>query len=68
MLFLVVQLVYGRALGLLPAMVCCIQHGLLTLMDVFCREAITKKIGKELVLPLDGPCPRVELSHTYLMA
>ena len=67
-LFPAVQLVYGRALRLLPATVCCIQHGLQTLTEAFCREATAKKTGKELVLPRDGPCLRVELPYTYLMA
>jgi len=49
-------------------MVCCIQHGLWTLIEEFCREATTKKEGNELILPHDVPCPRVELPYTYLMA
>jgi len=63
-----VQLVYGRALGLLPAVVCSIQHGLQMLVKVFRKEGTTKKGKRELVLPHDGPSPRVELPCTYLMA
>jgi len=37
-------------------------------MEAFCKEATAKKVGKELVLPRDGPYPRVELPYTYLMA
>jgi len=49
-------------------MVYCIQHELQMLAEAFCKEATTKKAGKELILPRNGPCPRVELSYTYLMA
>lgn len=38
------------------------------LVDAFCREITSKKAGREIVVPLDGPCPRIELSYTYLMA
>jgi len=65
-LFFAVQLVYGRPFGLLPAMVCCIQNGLRTLTETFCRLT-TMKRGKGQVFPLDGPYPRVELLYTYLM-
>ena len=61
MLFLVVQLVYGRALGLLPTMVRSVQYGLRTLVDTSCREGISRKAGKEIVVPRDGPCSRIEL-------
>ena len=34
----------------------------------FLQGRTTKKVGKELIFPRDGPCPRVELPYTYLMA
>ena len=62
-----VHLVYGRSLGLLPTMVFCIQRGLHVLTEAFCRPPTTKR-GKGIVLPRDGPNPRVEMLYTYLMA
>jgi len=62
-----VRLVHGRSLGLLPAMVCCIQRGLRALTEAFCRPPTTKR-GKGTVLPRDGPNPRIGLPYTYLMA
>ena len=66
-LFPAVRLVHGRSLGLLPAMVCCIQRGLRALMEAFCRPPTTKR-GKGTILPCDGPNPRMGLPYTYLMA
>ena len=54
--------------SLLPAIVCCIQHRLKMLKEAFCSKTTIKKAGKELILPRNGPCPRVELPYTYLMA
>ena len=62
-----VCLVCGRSLGLLPAMVCCIQRGLRVLTEAFCRPPMTKR-GKGIILPRDGPDPRINLPYTYLMA
>ena len=61
-----VRLVHGRSLGLLPAMVCCIQRGLRALTEAFCRPPTTKR-GKGTILPRDGPNPRIGLPYTYLM-
>ena len=61
-IFLAIQVVHGRALGLLPAMICSIQHGLRTLTETFCKGTPTKKAGKEHISPHDGPSLRVELS------
>jgi len=66
-LFPVIQLAHGKHLGLLPVMVYCIQRGLRALTEAFCRSSATKR-GKGQVLPRDGPCPRVEMPYTYLMA
>ena len=66
-LLLVVRLVHGHSLGLLPAMVCCIQRGLHVLTEAFCRPLTTKR-KKGTILPPDGPNPRIRLSYTYLMA
>ena len=38
-----VRLVHGRSLGLLPAMVCCIQRGLRALTEAFCRPPMMKR-------------------------
>ena len=62
-----VRLVYGRSLGLLPAMVCCIQRGIRALTEAFCRPPTTKR-GKGAASPRDGPNPKVGLSYTNLMA
>ena len=66
-LLLVVRLAHDRSLGLLPAMVCCIQRGLRALTEVFCRSPTTKR-GKETILPRDGLNPRIGLPYNYLMA
>ena len=62
-----VHLVHSRSLGLLLAMVCCIQRGLRALTEAFCRPPTTKQ-GKGTVLPRDRPNPRIDLPYTYLMA
>jgi len=62
-----VRLVHGHRLGLLPAMVCCIQRGLRALTEGFCRPSASRR-GKGAILPCDGPNPRVGLPYTYLMA
>ena len=62
-----VRLVHGRSLGLLPAMVCCIQRGLRALTEAFCRPPTIKR-GKGTILPRDRPNPRIGLPYTYLMA
>jgi len=70
-LFPAVQLVFNKPLGLLPAMVCSINHGLRTLTAAFCKKGTAKprtEGGAELQMPRDGPLPRVELPYTYLMA
>ena len=66
-LLLAIRLVHGRSLGLLPAMVCCIQRGFHALTEAFCRPP-TMKSGKGTILPRDGPNPRIGLPYTYLMA
>ena len=53
--------------GLLAAIVCDIQRGLQALTEAFCRLPATKW-GKGQVLSRDGPCHRVEMPYTYLMA
>ena len=62
-----IRLVHSRSLGLLLAMVCCIQQGLRILTVAICRPPVTKR-GKETVLPRDGSNPRVGMPYTYLMA
>jgi len=62
-----VRLVHGHPLGLLPAMVCCIQRGLRALTEAFCRPPATKR-GKGATSPCDGPNSRIGLPYTYLMA
>jgi len=62
-----VRLVHGHRLGLLPAMVCCIQRGLRALTEAFCRPPATRR-GKGAILPCDGPNPRIGLPYTYWMA
>jgi len=61
-----IHLVHGCSLGLLPAMVCCIQRGLRALTEGFCRPPMTKR-GKGTILPRNGPNPRIGLPYTYLM-
>jgi len=61
-----VRVVHGRSLGLLSAIVCCIQRGLRALTEAFCRPPTTKR-GKGTILPRDGPNPRIGLPYTYLM-
>jgi len=51
-----VRLVHGRSLGLLPAMVCCIQRGLHALTEAFCRPPTTKR-GKALSCPETDQTP-----------
>lgn len=53
-LYPAVQLVYGHSLGLLPAMVCCVQHSLRQLVDTFLNEPNSN--------------PQIDLPYTYLMA
>ena len=62
-----VHLIHCPFLGLLSAIVCCIQRDLRALMKAFCRPA-TKKRGKGTVLPRDGPNLRIGLPYAYLMA
>ena len=62
-----VQLIHGKPLGLLPAIVCGIQRGLHALTEAFCRLPATRR-GKGQILPRDGPNLRVEMPYTYLMA
>ena len=66
-LFPSIQLAHGKPLGLLLAMICCIQRGLWALTEAFRRPPVIKR-GKGQVLPCDGPCPRMEMPYTYLMA
>ena len=66
-LLLVVRLIHSRSLGLLLAMVYCIQQGLRALTEAFCRSLTTKR-GKDTILPRDGLNPRIGFSYTYLMA
>ena len=58
---------YGRSLGLFPAMVCRNQSGLRALTEQFCVRTTIKRAGKELVFLHDWPSPRVELPYAYLM-
>ena len=62
-----VRLEHDRSLGLLPAIVCCIQRGLHALTEAFCRPP-TMKRGKGTVLPCDRPNPMIGLPYTYFMA
>ena len=48
-------------------MVCYIERDLWVLTEAFCRLSATKR-GQGPIQPRDGPCPRVELPYTYLMA
>jgi len=57
-----IRLVHGRSLGLLQAMVCCIQRGLRALTEAFCRPPMTKR-EKGTILPRDGPNPRIGLPY-----
>jgi len=66
-LLLAVRLVHDRFLGLLPAMVCCIQRGLRALSEAFYRPPATKR-EKGTILPRDRPNARIGLPYTYLMA
>ena len=52
--FSAVQLVHGRAFGLLLAIIYFIQHRLQTLTWAFCKKRTIKKMGKELILAYDG--------------
>lgn len=69
-----VLLAYGRPLGLLPAMVSCLQSGLRVLTTQFCNVvAEVDDLGED-VLNMNGepkrttPKPRVEVPYTYLVA
>jgi len=53
-----------KPLGLLLAMVCCIQQGLWALTKAFCRPPAINR-GKGQVLPRDRPCPRVETLYIF---
>ena len=64
-LFPAIQLVFGEVLGLLAAMVCCIQHGHCMLTKAFCKEATSKKATKALLK--DGLSPWIELHCLVLM-
>ena len=66
-IFLAIQLVYGRLLGLLPAMIYHLQSGLWILIELFYTRTTSKKVKRELVFH-DRPSPRVELSYAYPMA
>ena len=66
-LFSAIRLVHGCSLGLLSAMVCCIQRSLRALTEAFCRPPTTKR-GKGTILPCDGSNPRIGFPNTYLMA
>lgn len=63
-----VQLAFGKPLGLLPAMVCSIQHDLRKLTYNFCQKETVSRGGEQVEMPKGGPSPRVELPYTYLMA
>jgi hypothetical protein len=68
-----VLLAHGRPLGLLPAMVSCIQSGLRSLTTQFCNVIVEVDGFGEDVLDRNGdpkritPKPRVELLYTYLV-
>lgn len=69
-----VLLAHGRPLGLLPAIVSCVQSGLHVLSSQFCNVTETLNDEGEVVRNKNGkprryiPKPRVELPYTYLMA
>jgi len=69
-----VLLAYGRLLGLLPAMVSCLQSGLQILCHSFCNVVAKEDREGNVVVGLDGeprmkiPNLRIELPYTYLMA
>jgi len=65
MIFYVVQLVYGKSLGLLLVMAYRIKSGLQTLSESFCKRTTSKKGGKELNFPYDRPSPRAELPYGW---
>ena len=67
MLLPAVQLAYDKSLGLLPSMVYSIQREFRALIEAFCRPLASKR-GKGQVLPHDGPCLRMKMPYTYLMA
>ena len=60
-----VLLAHGHLIGLLPAMVACLQGGLRVLVDSFCT---VPKSEEEATYARDTPNPRVELPYTYLVA
>ena len=45
-LFFTIQLFFGKALGLLPAKICCIQHELGLLTEAFFKETTRRKIPR----------------------
>jgi len=71
---LAVLLVYGRSLGLLSAMVGCLQSGLQVLCRRFCDVVAEEDRKGNVVVGLDGeptiktPNPRVGLHYMYFMA
>ena len=63
-----VMLAYGRPIGLLPAMVSCLQSGLRVLTTSFCRTEEENLVDCDGMPLKKTPVPRVELPYTYLMA
>jgi len=53
-IFQAIQLVHEWALGLLPTMVCCIQHEVCMLKEAFRKGTATRKAWKEFSLPTMG--------------
>jgi len=72
--YLAVLLTYGQYLGLLPAMVGCLQSGLRVLCQSFYNVVAEEDREDNVVVGSDGeprmkiPNPRIELPYTYLMA
>jgi hypothetical protein len=63
-----VMLACGRPIGLLPAMVSCLQSGLRVLTTAFCRTEEADLVDCDGMPLKKTPVPRVELPYTYLMA
>jgi hypothetical protein len=63
-----VMLAYGRPLGLLPAMVGCLQSGLRVLTTSFCNTTATDEVDEDGTAIRKVASPRVELPYTYLVA
>ena len=63
-----VMLACGRPIGLLPAMVSCLQSGLRVLTANFCATTDSGTVDEDGEPIIKTLIPRVELSYTYLVA